>query len=197
MDVRKWYLGFAETEASGSSPTYERLAREVADSPTMIGLLEQLPPVKRQPNLLFAAARFEGVSRDDSRPFVEQVASEWDRVSAVMRSRATSTMLRGDLVDTIHEALSLVPDDVTPVVFHSAVLNYVAPATRVRFASQLAEHPDAVWNSNEGSGIVDGLTTDLRPPAHATSAAYFVVGRGETTTVGISDPHGSWITWSA
>lgn len=106
------------------------------------------------------------------------------------------TLIAGDLVDTIDEALALVPDGATPVVFHSAVLNYVSPADRQRFAARLDEHPDVVWISNEGPGVLDGVTTDLVVPVHASSAAHFlVVLRGRV--VGISDPHGSWIRWAS
>lgn len=62
------------------------------------------------------------------------------------------SMLRGDLVDRTPDALALVPSGVTPVVFHSAVLNYIPPARRVGFANQLDGYPDVVWISNEGSG---------------------------------------------
>lgn len=320
MDVREWYLAFAEFEAAGSSPIYERWAREVADSPEMMGRLDALPPSKRQPNLLFAAARFVGVPLDDPPRFVERATSSWRDVSAVMQERSTQTneaartgtilpiiceidgpvalievgcsaglclypdrygisydqrpplvadspvaidvvtsgpvliptrlpdvvarigvdlnpidardpidqawlealvwpehqqrlerlraamsvvisdppvMLRGNLIERIDEALSLVRADVTPVVFHSAVFNYIPPADRQQFARRLDPHPGVVWISNEGPGVVDGLTTDLRPPSHATSAAYFITGRDGTRAVGISDPHGSWISWPA
>lgn len=44
-------------EARGRSPSYERLATEVASDPAILGFLDGLPASKRQPNLLFAAAR--------------------------------------------------------------------------------------------------------------------------------------------
>ena len=50
------YRAFA-LEASGRSPSYERLATEVASDPAILGFLDELPAPKRQPNLLFAAAR--------------------------------------------------------------------------------------------------------------------------------------------
>src|ERR1700761_8379943 len=51
------YRVFAR-EAQGRSPAYVRLAQEVAGDPAIIGFLAALPPAKRQPNLLFAAARY-------------------------------------------------------------------------------------------------------------------------------------------
>ena len=103
------------------------------------------------------------------------------------------TMLKGDLVDTIDEALALVPPAATPVVFHSAVLSYISREDRKRFADGIATHPDVVWISNEGPGVIDGLTTDLRPPRGASSAALFITARNGIDVIGISDPHGSWI----
>ena len=57
-------------------------------------------------------------------------------------------------------------------------------------AARLDRHDGLVWVSNEAPGVVDGLTTNLQPPATATRAAYFVIGRGRRA-VGIADTHGS------
>ena len=45
-------------EAHGRSPAYESLAASVADDDLVLGFLATLPQPKRQPNLLFAAARY-------------------------------------------------------------------------------------------------------------------------------------------
>jgi hypothetical protein len=52
------YRGFARQEARGRSPAYEALAEGVAGDPEILRFLDALPPQKRQPNLLFAAARY-------------------------------------------------------------------------------------------------------------------------------------------
>jgi hypothetical protein len=319
VEVSERYVEFARTEAAGSSATYERLAIAVAGCPAILDRLVTLPPIKRQPNLLFAAARILGAPLSDPSRFLGFVESNWDDVAAVMGTHATQTneaartgtilpliaavdgpvalievgcsaglclypdryriaydhhpplvrdspvtidvatsgpvpipqrlpevvarigvdlnpidisapegrswlealiwpehhhrlarlraaasvveteppvLLRGDLVDTIGTALSLVPAAATPIVFHSAVLYYVARVDRRRFADQLARHDGVMWISNEAPGVVDDLTTDLRPPAGAARVAYFVIGQGGTTTIGISDTHGSWIRWA-
>src|SRR3954452_564557 len=51
------YRRFAEDEAHGRSPLYEELAHGVAADDEILDLLLSLPRLKRQPNLLFAAAR--------------------------------------------------------------------------------------------------------------------------------------------
>lgn len=45
-------------EARGRSPAYESLAASVAGDDRVLGFLAALPSAKRQPNLLFAAARY-------------------------------------------------------------------------------------------------------------------------------------------
>jgi len=106
-------------------------------------------------------------------------------------------MIEGDLVETIDDVLAAFPDGVTPVVFHSAVLNYISPHRRAAFAERIAAHPRALWISNEGPGVIEPLTTTLLPPPTAPNIAHFVVGIGGTRAVGISDPHGSWLVWQA
>jgi hypothetical protein len=51
------YRAFAQ-EARHRSPVYEALASSVAADAAVLGFLDTLPPEKRQPNLLFAAARY-------------------------------------------------------------------------------------------------------------------------------------------
>jgi hypothetical protein len=59
-EVAEIYLEFAE-EAAAESPCFEDWARSVADDPDVIAWLQELPALKRQPNLVFAAARWHGV----------------------------------------------------------------------------------------------------------------------------------------
>jgi hypothetical protein len=53
------YRRFAREEAAGRSPRYEQLALAVAEDAAILAFLEGLPRAKRQPNLLFAAARWQ------------------------------------------------------------------------------------------------------------------------------------------
>ncbi|WP_203137909.1 DUF2332 domain-containing protein [Microbacterium sp. JZ31] len=59
-EVRAGYLEFARF-ADGASDTFAQWARAVAEDDEVVAWLGQLPPVKRQPNLVFAAARAHGV----------------------------------------------------------------------------------------------------------------------------------------
>jgi Uncharacterized protein conserved in bacteria (DUF2332) len=56
VPVAERYQRFAEREARGCSPLYERFALGVAGDPELLALLESLPPAKQQPNLLFEPA---------------------------------------------------------------------------------------------------------------------------------------------
>jgi hypothetical protein len=55
--VSRRYQRFADVEARGRSPLYERWARAIAADPAVLAFLAALPEPKRQPNLLFAATR--------------------------------------------------------------------------------------------------------------------------------------------
>src|SRR6266487_3075405 len=84
------YRAFAE-DAHGRSPAYESLAASVADDTAILRFLDSLPPEKRQPNLLFAAACYllgavPGITR--LRALVRQNRTE---LSEVMMARRTQT----------------------------------------------------------------------------------------------------------
>jgi hypothetical protein len=59
-DVAGQYADFA-TYARGDSPCFEDWADGVAADPEALAWIAALPPVKQQPNLVFAAARWHGV----------------------------------------------------------------------------------------------------------------------------------------
>lgn len=59
-DTRQQYVDFAR-DCADSSPCLEDWSRSVADDPDVLRWLETLPVPKRQPNLVYAAARWHGV----------------------------------------------------------------------------------------------------------------------------------------
>ncbi|MEL6890752.1 MAG: DUF2332 domain-containing protein [Actinomycetota bacterium] len=91
MDAAVWYRWFAENEAAGSSPRYERLAQAVADDDDLLKWLGRLPAAKRQPNLLFATVRYLGGPTGSVEEFVEFVRDNASAVEATMSTRATQT----------------------------------------------------------------------------------------------------------
>lgn len=74
------------------------------------------------------------------------------------------------------------------VIYHSAVLAYVAPADRERFA-QTVRGLTAVWLSNEAPGVVPGL------PRTRFREGTFVLGHGGRTPLAFTDGHGTWLHW--
>jgi hypothetical protein len=55
--VVRAYQAFARREARGRSAAYQALAEPVAADPALVAFIASLPPAKRQPQLIFAAAR--------------------------------------------------------------------------------------------------------------------------------------------
>ena len=84
------YLRFAEESAD--SPCFAEWGRGVASDPEVLALLEALPPGKRQPNLLFAAARWHGaVAPGPYEGLREVVLGDWGSVRSTVLRRATQT----------------------------------------------------------------------------------------------------------
>jgi hypothetical protein len=91
MPVAERYRRFAELEARGRSPLYERFALGVAGDRELLELLEQLPPAKQQPNLLFAAVLYLGGRQPDFGAFRAFVLDHVDQVMATVMARQTQT----------------------------------------------------------------------------------------------------------
>jgi len=107
------FTRFAEQEARGHSPLYEALALGVAGDRKLIGLVEALPPHKRQPNLLFAAYRQVCGVPDDFPDFRRRLMRRASEVVAVMMARSTQTNEPGrcavllPLLARLHQPLAL------------------------------------------------------------------------------------------
>lgn len=85
------YRRFADVEARGVSEIYFRWAEAIADDPEVTNLIGQLPGIKRQPNLVFAAARRLGAPEGPYDPFRSWLLSNWSTVTAVVQTRSTQT----------------------------------------------------------------------------------------------------------
>ena len=307
------YRGFARQEARGRSPAYEALAEGVADDRAILRFVDSLPPLKRQPNLLFAAARYllgvpadlaslrALVGRSGGRELTEvmltrrtqtneparcalllpalaqlpqplalievgasagltllvdrysydyaghriagldpqaptlrcapdgpvplpgrppviawragldlnplSVASqddvrwltclvwpdEGDRQERLAQAIAAArrdppAVHRGDLVDDLPALAARAPAAATLVVYHSAVLAYVAPKRRKVFAD-LVRELGAVWLSNEGPRVLADV------PVEAFTGDPFLLVRDGRTPLATADGHGTWLRW--
>jgi hypothetical protein len=85
------YRIFADVEARGVSPVYFDWAASIAEDPDVLGLIESLPRHKRQPNLVFAAARLKGAPVEPYAGFRSWLLAHWAEVEPVIRERSTQT----------------------------------------------------------------------------------------------------------
>ncbi|WP_104160935.1 DUF2332 domain-containing protein [Arthrobacter sp. ZGTC212] len=85
------YERFAEIEARGVSPIYEEWGRGISQDPAVCTLISSLPPIKRQPNLVFAAARLRGAPEQGYGQLRDWLIENWAEVVPVILTRSTQT----------------------------------------------------------------------------------------------------------
>ena len=90
LDTAENYRAFAR-ECADRCPPYQALADAVAEDGLVLGFLGALPQQKRQPNLLFAAARYLLGAPADITALRRLVRRDGDRLAAVMAARRTQT----------------------------------------------------------------------------------------------------------
>ncbi|NUL44187.1 DUF2332 domain-containing protein [Cellulosimicrobium funkei] len=84
------YRRFAQIEAHGSSEVHEDWARNIAEDPEVLELVAGLPGPKRQPNLVFAAARLHGAEGSYT-SFRSTLMDRWDVIRETILARSTQT----------------------------------------------------------------------------------------------------------
>jgi hypothetical protein len=100
-------------------------------------------------------------------------------------------VVRGDLLKVLPDLAAEAPSEATLVVFHTAVLAYLSKAERERF-KVLVRGTRAAWISNEGAGVVPGLSLPALTPV---APSYFVIGANGRRAVAFCDGHGRWLQW--
>lgn len=111
-DIAARYRDFA-TYAEGDSATFVEWALGIADDAEMHAWLADLPRLKQQPNLVFAAARWHGAPAPGGYAGLRSVLLEREaEVKETIRSRATQTNEVGRLA-TLVPVLSLVEGPVS------------------------------------------------------------------------------------
>jgi hypothetical protein len=115
-----------------------------------------------------------------------------ERLAAAVASarRDPPAVHRGDLLTDLPALAAQAPAGATLVIFHSAVLPYVAPENRGRFIDTVRGLP-AVWLSNEAPGVVPGISA---PPC---PGGPFLLIRDGDTLLAYTDGHGAWVQWLA
>jgi hypothetical protein len=108
-EIREQYAEFGR-HAAPDSPCFAAWSRGVLDDPEVLDWLGDLPPLKQQPNLVFAAARWHGVPAPG--PYAGLRAAllgDDGSIRETIRSRSTQTNEAGRLA-TLAPALARVAD---------------------------------------------------------------------------------------
>lgn len=90
-EIAHYYDDFGRRWAHGTSPLYEDWALGIARDPEVLGRLAALPHAKRQANLVFAAARWEGAAMSPYHEVRPWLLEHWDRIVATGASRTVQT----------------------------------------------------------------------------------------------------------
>ena len=91
-DVSARYADFARFEVRGRTPVYLAWARGIADDAATCELIAGLPRIKRQPVLVFAAARHAGSAEtEDYDAFREFLHAHWAEVEQIVLTHSTQT----------------------------------------------------------------------------------------------------------
>ncbi|MGI8646128.1 MAG: DUF2332 domain-containing protein [Nocardioides sp.] len=117
-------------------------------------------------------------------------------IAAIDVARADSPyVVAGDLLDALAALVEEASAHGQPVVFHSAVIAYLEPMDRLRFAALMADLVTAGacrWISNEGPRVLPGVTDT--GPAVPDGASLFVLGL-DGRAVAWTHGHGRTMTW--
>ena len=115
-------------------------------------------------------------------------AGRLERLDAAARIAAAEplTVLTGDLIERLPDAVALLPAGCTPVVFHTAVLIYLQRVRREEFAA-LVQSLGVRWIAQESPGVVPGVLDDHPGPD-------FLLSR-DGQALALTAPHGGRIDW--
>ena len=114
-----------------------------------------------------------------------------ERLAAAVAAarRDPPAVRRGDLLTDLPALVAQAPADATLVIYHTAVLYYVAPDQRAEFASTV-RRLGAVWLSSEAPGVLPG-TAGLAPGADPLTLVLARDGHAFAS----ADSHGAWLEW--
>jgi len=85
------YRHFAEVESMGQSARYRDWALGIAADADIVSLIDELPVAKRQPNLVFAAARAAGAPIGEYQVVRAWILEHWPQTREIALARSTQT----------------------------------------------------------------------------------------------------------
>lgn len=120
-------------------------------------------------------------------------AEREDRLRAAIKvaSMNPPSVVSGDLLSETMRLAASAPADATLVVFHSAVMPYLAPEDRTRFIEIVSQLP-AVWVSFEGLGVLPEIGARLGVSERDDRTS--VLAR-DGHPMALASPHGRWMHW--
>lgn len=180
-DVVEEYADFADY-AAVDSPCFESWARSVASDPSILDWLASLPPIKRQPNLVFAAARWHDVPAPGPyQGLRDALLGDDGSIRATIMARFTQTNEAGRLA-VLAPAFASIADGPLSLL-------------EVGASAGLCLYPDRhryVWSTPDGEvSLGDGptLTCAVTGPAPLPSSVVDVAWRGgiDLTPIDVTD----------
>ncbi|HXB49592.1 MAG TPA: DUF2332 domain-containing protein [Streptosporangiaceae bacterium] len=171
------------------------------DAPTLrCGVRGPVPVPARVPNIVWRAGLDLNpldVTADNDMRWLSCLVwpGEGDREERLAAAIATARrdpppVHRGDLRTDLPALAAGAPAGATLVIYHSAVLAYLSPQDRQRFARTVREL-DCVWLANEAPGVVPGVPE----PDGYRGPGPFVLVRDGQATLAITEGHGGWMHW--
>jgi hypothetical protein len=120
----------------------------------------------------------------------QEARAERLRAALTIARAHPPAVVRGDLLSDLPALAAKAPAGATLVVFHSAVLVYLTPGERQRFAD-LVRELDAVWIGNESPEILPHVARKLKRPARRDRFLLSIDGE----PMAVTGPHGQSIEW--
>lgn len=178
LPTAEFYADFAEHEAT-DCPLFADWARGVAEDPDLLALLAELPESKRQPNLVFAAARWHGAGTrptGDHRALREVLLTEWPAVRSTIESRATQTNETGRCATLLPQLARIEGPIALLEVGPSAGLCLLPDRYSYEFRALGPDQPGGASGSDGGSVrldpadgpspvVLECVLTGIEPPA--------------------------------
>jgi hypothetical protein len=187
------FLVFA-ADAAASSPCFDAWARAVAADPEVLAWIDTLPPLKRQPNIVFAAARWHGVAAPG--PYAglrEALLGDDGTIRGTILRRRTQTNEVGRLATLVPLFARIAAEERRPLAL-----------VEVGASAGLCLYPDRYayrWTT-DGSDVAlplagaPELTSRVRGPAALPDAHPVVGWRGgvDLNPLDVTDPDaGAWL----
>lgn len=167
--VARTYREFGRLEARGRSAAYEALAESVAGDTALVSFTASLPPEKRQPNLLFAAARYL-----------------LGTPPAIGSLRELASQSRAELTQVIMARRTQTNEPARCAVLLPALAQLPQPLGE-QFAGTV-RGLGATWLSSEPPGVVPGTDGPARD-------GHTCVLARDGDVIALTESHGTWLRW--